>query len=235
MTVSHCMEFDAVVTDIVCETSDTKTLRFTRPPEFTFIPGQFVNVTLRLPGGQRVRRAYSIASSPLEGQLDLTVRRLPDGLVSAILTDEVTVGESLSLKGPYGRFLLEDKRMMWVAGGSGIVPFRSMWRYIDQKALSTEFVLLYAIRDVEHAIYRSELNGLLQAGRSISCTFTREAPCGWTGLRGRIDRTMLQSVVPDFRDIVFYACGPPAMCRSIVCDLTELGVPRVSIRTEEYD
>jgi ferredoxin-NADP reductase len=78
------MEFDAVVTDIILETPDTKTLRFTRPPELTFIPGQFVIVTLRLSGGQRVRRAYSIASSPLEEQLDLTVRRLPDGLVSAI-------------------------------------------------------------------------------------------------------------------------------------------------------
>jgi ferredoxin-NADP reductase len=229
------MEFDAVVTDIIVETPDTKTLRFTRPAELTFIPGQFVIVTLRLPGGQRVRRAYSIASSPLEEQLDLTVRRLPDGLVSAILTDQVPVGQPLSLKGPYGRFLLEDKRMMWVAGGSGIVPFRSMWRYIDQKALSTEFVLLYAIRDVEHLIYRLELNAMLQAGRSISYTFTREAPSGWPGLRGRINRNMLQTVVPDFRDTVFYACGPPAMCRSIVCDLAELGVPRDRIRTEEYD
>ncbi len=229
------MEFDAVVTDIVPETPDTKTLRFTRPQEFTFIPGQFVNVTLRLPGGQRVRRAYSIASSPLEEQLDLTVRRLPDGLVSAILTEEVTVGHSLSLKGPYGRFLLEDKRMMWFAGGSGIVPFRSMWRYIEQKALATDFVLLYAIRDVEHLIYRSELNVMLQAGKNISYTFTREAPGGWTGLRGRINRNMLETVVPDAGDTIFYACGPPAMCRSIVCDLTGLGVPRDGIRTEEYD
>ena len=229
------MEFDAAVTDIVRETSDTKTLRFTRPPEFTFIPGQFVNVTLCLTGGKRVRRAYSIASSPLEEQLDLTVRRLPDGLVSPILTDQVMIGQRLSLKGPYGRFLLEDKRMMWFAGGSGIVPFRSMWRYIDQTALSTKFELLYAIQDVEHLIYGSELNGLLQAGRSVSYTFTREAPSGWTGLRGRINRSMLQTVVPDFRDTVFYACGPPAMCRSIVCDLAGLGVLRESIRTEEYD
>src|SRR5690242_6917091 len=109
------MEFVATVTDIITETADTKTLRFARPAEFTFIPGQFVNVTLCLPGGQRVRRAYSIASSPLEQQLDLTVRRVPDGLVSRILTDQVAIGQQLSLKGPYGRFVLEDKRLVWIA------------------------------------------------------------------------------------------------------------------------
>jgi ferredoxin-NADP reductase len=229
------MEFCAVVTDIIVETPDTKTLRFRRPPDFTFVPGQFLNVTLCLPGARRVRRAYSIASSPLEEQLDLTIRRVPDGLVSPILTDEVKVGQPISLKGPYGRFLLTDKRMIWFAGGSGIVPFRSMWRYIDQKEASTEFALLYAIPDVEHLIYRSELNGLLQAGKSIAYTFTRQAPTGWTGLRGRIDRAMLQAIVPDFCATAFYACGPPGMCHSIVCDLIELGVPRDGIRTEEYD
>src|SRR5215475_14798748 len=148
------MEFDAVVTEIIPETADTKTLRCTRPADFDFLPGQFVNVTLALPGGQRVRRAYSIASSPLEPELDLTVRLLPGGLVSPILTNEVAKGDRLSLKGPYGRFVLEDKRLVWIAGGSGIVPFRSMWRYIDQKALSTPFLLLYAVQDVDHLIYR---------------------------------------------------------------------------------
>src|SRR5215470_13260139 len=98
------MEFDATVTEIIIETADTKTLRFIRPTEFTFIPGQFVNITLSIPGERRVRRAYSIASSPLEETLDLTVRRMADGFVSRILTDEVAVGQRLSLKGPYGRF-----------------------------------------------------------------------------------------------------------------------------------
>ena len=229
------MEFDATVIDIIAETADTKTFRFTRPAEFSFVPGQFVNVTLCVSGGRRARRAYSIASSPLETQLDLTVRRLPGGLVSTILNDEITVGQRLSLKGPYGRFLLEDQRLVWIAGGSGIVPFRSMWRYIDQKSLSTEFLLLYAVRDIDHLIYLSELNALLQSGKNIFYTFTAEAPPGWTGFRGRIHRAMLTTVVSNFSKTLFYACGPPTMCESITRDLSELGVPRASIRLEEYD
>jgi ferredoxin-NADP reductase len=229
------MEFEATVTDVITETSDTKTLRFIRPADFTFVPGQFVNVTLTLPEGRRVRRAYSVASSPLEAALDLTVRRTPGGLMSPILTDEVEVGRRLSLKGPYGRFLLEDKRQVWIAGGSGIVPFRSMWRYIDQQGLSTEFDLLYAVKDPEHLIYRSELDALLRSGRNIAYTFTAHAPIDWTGFRGRIERNMLTRVVADFSEPLFYVCGPPGMCRAVALDLCDLGAQRASIRLEEYD
>jgi ferredoxin-NADP reductase len=229
------MDFEATVTDIITETADTKTLRLTRPPEFTFVPGQFVNITVSIPGGRPVRRAYSMASSPLEPYMDLTVRRLPGGLVSAILTEEVTVGQRLSLKGPYGRFLLEDRRQVWIAGGSGIVPFRSMWRYIEQRNLSTEFSLLYAIQDVGHLIYRAELDALLERGRNISYTFTAESPVGWTGFRGRIQQSMLTRVVSDFSETLFYVCGPPNMCKATARDLSELGADRGRIRLEEYD
>jgi ferredoxin-NADP reductase len=229
------MEFDATVTDIITETADTKTLRLTRPAGFDFVPGQFVNVTLSLPDGGRIRRAYSIASSPLEAGLDLTVRRLPGGAMSPILTDEVEVGWQLSLKGPYGRFLLEDKRLVWIAGGSGIVPFRSMWRYIDQKGLCAEFALLYAIQDVDHIIYRSELDALRQRGKHVSYTFTQNAPSDWSGFRGRINQTMLTTFVSDFSQPLFYICGPPAMCKAIVDELRGLEVPQTRIRVEEYD
>src|SRR5689334_13515223 len=123
------MEFDAEVIDIIDETPDTRTLRLVRPADFNFVAGQFVNVTIRNP---RARRAYSIASSPQDPHLDLTVRRLPGGLVSKVLTENVAVGETLNLRGPYGRFVLADGPLVWVAGGSGIVPFRSMWRHISQ-------------------------------------------------------------------------------------------------------
>src|SRR5688572_7566236 len=99
------MEFEAAIREIIVETSDTKTLRADRPADFTFVPGQFVNVTFMTREDGRVRRAYSIASSPLEPYIDLTVRQLPGGLVSTILTQEVMIGERLNLRGPYGRFL----------------------------------------------------------------------------------------------------------------------------------
>ena len=105
------MEFEAEIRDIIAETSDTKTLRVDRPAYFGFVSGQFVNVTLMTPEDGRVRRAYSIASSPLEPHIDLTVRQLPGGLVSKILTDDVSIGDRLNLRGPYGRFVFEERKL----------------------------------------------------------------------------------------------------------------------------
>src|SRR5262249_33615699 len=121
------MEFEAEIRDIIVETADTKTVRVDRPADFSFVPGQFVNVTFMTPEDGRVRRAYSIASSPLERYIDLTIRQMPGGLVSRILTEDVRIGDHLNLRGPYGRFVFEERILVWIAGGSGIVPFRSMW------------------------------------------------------------------------------------------------------------
>jgi ferredoxin-NADP reductase len=229
------MEFEAEIRDIILETADTKTLRADRPADFTFVPGQFVNVTLVTREDGRVRRAYSIASSPLEPYIDLTVRQMPGGLVSRILTEDVSIGERLNLRGPYGRFILEQRPLVWIAGGSGIVPFRSMWRYIEETGSSTDFTLLYATKSFDQIIYREELGALLHRGRRILHTFTQEAPAGWSGFFGRIDPQMLVAIIPEFNIPLFYVCGPPAMCDDLARHLVQLGVPRSNIRLEKYD
>jgi ferredoxin-NADP reductase len=229
------MEFEAEIRDIIVETSDTKTLRVDRPADFGFVPGQFVNVTLMTREDGRVRRAYSIASSPLEPYIDLTVRQMPGGLVSRILTEDVGIGETLNLRGPYGRFVFEDKTLVWIAGGSGIVPFRSMWRYIEETRSLTDFTLLYATKTFDQIIYREELAAMLHRGRRILHTFTQEAPAGWNGFLGRVDQRILTALISEFREPLFYVCGPPAMCDDVGRHLVQLGTPRLNIRMEKYD
>jgi len=229
------MEFEAEIRDIIAETSDTKTLRVDRPAYFGFVSGQFVNVTLMTPEDGRVRRAYSIASSPLESHIDLTVRQLPGGLVSKILTDDVSIGDRLNLRGPYGRFVFEERKLVWIAGGSGIVPFRSMWRYIEGTKSRADFTLLYATKSFDQIIYREELAALSQQGHRILHTLTRDAPAGWSGFLGRIDQRMLTAAIPDFNGPLFYICGPPSMCDDVARHLIDIGVQRLNIRTEKYD
>jgi ferredoxin-NADP reductase len=229
------MEFEAEIRSIIVETSDTRTLRLDRPANFNFVAGQFVNVTLMTREDGRVRRAYSIASSPREPYIALTVRQMPDGLVSRILTEEVRIGERLNLRGPYGRFIFEERPLVWIAGGSGIVPFRSMWRYIEETEASTDFTLLYATKSFDQIIYREELAALLHRGRRILHTLTQQAPAGWKGFLGRIDPPMLAAIVPEFNIPLFYVCGPPAMCDDVARHLVQLGAPRSNIRLEKYD
>jgi ferredoxin-NADP reductase len=229
------MEFEGEIRSIIAETSHTKTLRIDRPPDFTFVPGQFVNVTLTTREHGRVRRAYSVASSPLELHIELTVQHLPGGLVSRILTQDAMPGDRLNLRGPYGRFVLDNRRLVWVAGGSGIVPFRSMWRYIEETGSELDFTLLYTNKSFDQIIYRAELDALSRKGHKIFHTFTTETPAGWQGFEGRIDKKMLASAVPELRGNLFYICGPPAMCDDVARHLAELGVTRADIRIEKYD
>src|SRR5262245_56013162 len=116
---------------IVEETPETKSFLFDLGP-ISFAPGQFVNLTADVTENLRVRRAYSVASSPLEDEFQLTVKRMKDGKLSTFLCDKAAVGDFFDIRGPYGLFTLNQNatQVVFIAAGSGIVPFRSMWRYI---------------------------------------------------------------------------------------------------------
>src|SRR5690349_2312254 len=86
---------------VITETIETKSFRLDLAGEpLQFQAGQFVNVTVEIPRTGRVRRAYSIASSPTDSELLLTVKRMDDGLLSRFLCDEVKPGDILNIRGP---------------------------------------------------------------------------------------------------------------------------------------
>lgn len=227
----------AIVQRVFDETPQTRSLILL--PEsgpLQFIPGQFVNVTAEIPGRGRVRRAYSIASSPLDEDLVITVKRMDEGLLSPYLCDVAAPGDALQIRGPYGVFTLTDDipDVVFIAAGSGIVPFRSMWRYVEQRGLPTRMTLLYASRSLPFVIYRNELESLAKRHKVVH-TLTRNEDSAWRGYSRRIDKQMLVEVCGDLSGRTFYVCGPPAMCDCVVGNLKDLGVPRSSIKTEKYD
>jgi len=236
MSARAFKDFQATIQSVIEETSETKSfiLDFGNG-HFDFIPGQCVNLTQEVPGHGRVRRAYSIASSPLESEFCLTVKRMEGGLLSTYLCDSVRPGDDLDIRGPHGNFTLEGgaKSVVFIAGGSGIVPFRSMWRYIVHKDLPIEIQLIYASKSPPFVIYRDELESLRDKLHLVY-TFTRDGD-PFSGYTRRIDKAMLVECVRDFRDKSFYVCGPPAMCNGVVADLVELSVERSGIKTEKYD
>src|SRR5206468_2668754 len=110
------------------------------------------------------------------------------------------------------------------AAGSGIVPFRSMWRYIAQKPLNTKVTLLYASKSLRYVIYGEELATSAAARFRVVHTFTRNDDPAWTGYSRRIDPDMLGEVIETFEEKYFYVCGPPAMCSCVVGYLQDFGV-----------
>ena len=143
--------------------------------------GQHLDVRLTAEDGYTAEREYSIASAPGE-PVAITVERLEDGEVSPYLTGELRAGDELELRGPVGGYFVwqpgDGGPLMLLAGGSGIVPLRSILRHRGRTGGNVPARLLYSSRNWEDVIYRDEL-GQDHDGVQVSYTLTRSQPAGW--------------------------------------------------------
>jgi ferredoxin-NADP reductase len=203
-----------------------------------------VDVRLVAEDGYQAQRSYSIASAPEDATVALTVERLEDGEVSPYLCDVLRAGDGLELRGPIGGYFVLDLRttgpLLFVAGGSGIVPLMAMLRHRERAEPSireqTPVRVLYSARSWEDVIYRDELEALRRSpGIEVTFTLTREVPSDWTGRRGRIDRAMLETVGwPASAVPRSYVCGPTPLVESVATLLVELGHEPARVRTERF-
>ena len=201
-------------------------------------PGQHVDVRLTADDGYTAERSYSIASAPGE-PLAITVQRLDDGEVSPYLTEELRAGDQLEVRGPIGGYFVWDadgaaSPLLLAAGGSGIVPLRSILRHRQRTGSAIPARLLYSARSLPDVIYRDELDRY--AGNVlVTYALTRHQPPGWTGHRGRVDSALLAGIAwPAIDDGIAYVCGPTAFVETIAEGLTKLGYPPHRVKTERF-
>ena len=232
-------EFDTKIVDIIDETHDTKTFRIdTSKNDFSFDPGQFVNLTIDVPQNGEVKplvRQYSISSSPLKKDyIDLTIKRMGNGLMSNYLMDNAKVNDVIRIKGPFGIFTFKDdvKKAVFIAGGSGISSLMAMMRYIADKGLDVEVTLLNSNKTPEDIIFRKDLEELKEIGFNIINTLTRHDDNDWDGEKGRMDKEMIRKYCD--LDSNFYICGLPQMVDSVRKELEELSVEKSRIKFEKY-
>jgi glycine betaine catabolism B len=204
---------------------------------FPFLPGQAVWLGAR---GQGQPKPYSIASSPedvvREGKIELLVGVDAQGEPGTNLP--LTVGALVDIDGPVGRFTFpdapEESRFLFIAGGTGISPLRSMLRHsltVPHDAIG----LMYSARLPEEFAYADEFRAMAASGTiELRMTVTRDVgPGNWTGTRGRITREDLEPLVHDGRTLCF-VCGPPALVDEMPKVLQSLGVARDRVRVEEW-
>ncbi|TML87605.1 MAG: oxidoreductase [Actinobacteria bacterium] len=230
----------ANVVELIDETARVKSIAL-EPPEWPgHRAGQHVDVRLTAEDGYQAERSYSIASAPEDEQLVLTVERLEDGEVSPYLTDELRPGDTLELRGPIGGYFLWEEPLggplLLLAGGSGVVPLRSILRHHSASRSAVPVRLLYSSRSLEEVIYREELAALAGTGGvEIHFTLTREAPEGWRGYRRRIDSALLREVAWPSQDRpLVYVCGPTPFVEAAASTLVELGHDAARIKTERF-
>jgi NAD(P)H-flavin reductase len=209
-----------------------------RGTPFSFLPGQAVFIGEH---GHAVRRPYSIASSPEQsadtGRLELLIGTDEDGSIGPHLTS-LALGMLIDVQGPIGTFTfppsLEHPRVLFVAGGTGIAPLRSMLDHVLRTHPAEQLSLLYSARRADDFAFIEELIQHAQRGRlELHQTITRDDDA-WEGRRGRIGRTHFEAVLHDRLQTLCFICGPDSLVSEAVATLVDLGVPRESIRTEEW-
>jgi len=205
------------------------------------LPGQHVDIRLTSEDGYQAQRSYSIASSPEDDLLTLTVERVENGEVSPYLVDDLRVGDQFELRGPIGGYFVwtvAKRGPLWlIAGGSGIVPLMAMLRHRARRKVHNAALLLYSSRTLEDVIYREELE-MMESGNAdlrLVNTLTREQPRAWTGHRGRVDKALLGELgFPPDQNPKIYVCGPTSFVEDVSRFLVELGHDPLAIKTERF-
>ena len=193
------------------------------------------------PVGSSKRIPYSIASAPEETERTRSIEFL-------IKTDSsgrwgehfepVRRRGMLSVRGPFGSFTFPDapreRHFLFIAGGTGIAPLRSMIRHAVLSGHSGQIRLLYSARTPHDFAFLAELRGMVRRGdMTLALTATREMPPGWRGARGRIVTAQLSALVEDPATLCF-VCGPASMVAEVPLILEDLGIDRSRIRIESY-
>ncbi len=227
----------ATVTARARETAKVVTIELEPPDWPGHRAGQHLDLRLTAEDGYSAERSYSIASAPGE-PLAITVERLEDGEVSPYLTEELQIGDQLELRGPVGGYFVwepgDGSPLMLVAGGSGVVPLRSILRHRSRTGSDARVRLLYSSRTLPDVIYREELDRY-HDGTQVTYTLTRAQPPGWTGHRGRVGPVLLAQVAwPATADPLAFVCGPTNFVEDVAAGLVRLGYPAERVKTERF-
>ena len=238
----------ATVEKVAVETyrAKTFTLRLTHPRPFQ--AGQHYDVRLTAPDGYQAQRSYSVASAPDDfARIDLTVELIPDGEVSPYFHEVVEPGDVLEVRGPIGGPFTWTPDLagplLLLAGGSGIVPLKSILMHRNLAAPETPALLLYSTRGPEDIIYRKFLDsvGRRDAGVAVRCSLTRRQPPGWIGYDRRVDTAMLRECIGELVRMngdagtpLAYACGPTGFVEAAADALLSVGIAESAIRTERF-
>ncbi len=215
----------------------TKMFRLRLPPDKTllFKAGQFVMVHVPK-DGKLSSKAYSICSSPSEqGFIELCLNRIPGGHFSNFLCD-LKGGEILPIKGPYGKFLLNEAPkgdQLFVATGTGVAPIRSMIKHLFEKGTNLPIWLILGVRFENPILYEAEFREMATRHPNLRFLPTVSRPKNWTGEVGHVQDTIKKYFFePGQKDA--YLCGLPKMVDETKELLFQLGFKPEQIRTEKY-
>lgn len=219
---------------------DTYDFIFSKP-NFSFTPGQYMEWTL---GHEKTddrgnRRYFTLASSPTENNVRIGVKFYPEsssykkGLFNLPIGAKIVAGQ---LSGDFTLPKDKNKKLVFVAGGIGITPFRSIIKYLLDTNQKRDIVMIYSNKEEQEIAYSTLFDKAKIIGLKIYYTLTNlnKIPQGWQGLQGHVSADQIRQIIPDYMERIFYLSGPHAMVKGFEKELSEMGVNKKKIKVDYF-
>lgn len=220
----------------------TAAVYFEKPEGFQFKAGQFLRFTLIDPpetDPEGNSRTFSIASAPHEEDLMITTRMRNTAFKRVLKT--MPLGSEIEFKGPYGKMTLHDdpaRPAVFLTGGIGITPFRSIGLDAARSGLPHRIHLFYSNRRPQDAAFLDQFTELEKVNPNyrLIATMTSAAASNppWTGETGYINGEMLLRFIDDLKSPVYYIAGPEGLVTAVRKTLSEAGVNESDIHVEQF-
>ena len=218
------------------EAGNAKSFFFETEKPLDFVAGQFLYVTLPkldFPDSKGATRHFTVSSSPTEGNIIRVTTKIREESGYKKTLEALTEGAVLEGEGPEGTFTIDDNEKgehVFIAGGIGITPFRSILKYVTDKNLSIPIHLIYSSSTAEEIVFKKELEDLDTKYPNIKIDFVV------TSQAGHLDENMIKSLVSPqtLLTSTYWLCGPPLMVDAIEDVLQKLEILAGKVRIEKF-
>lgn len=229
---------------VINEAFETKSFLFSTQKKFRFLPGQYIYVTLpKLKDDYRgPTRYFTISSSPTEKRFIKITTRIREISNFKQTLSKLKMGESIEIEGPSGTFILDEHESknnhIFLAGGVGITPFRSIIKYNLDKKLYTKIHLIYSNRDLDSIVFRKELEKWSKKHKNIKLTMTitgnnSNTPSNYKNTK--IDEKLLINLSARTpTGSIFWISGSPMFVDAMQTVLKNLEIPLKNINTDKF-
>lgn len=218
-------DFEATVVAIHDLSPTIKGVRFELDHPMQFQAGQYIN--LNMPGVEGAR-AFSIANKPSDDSvLELHVRRVPDGAGTGYVHEQLQVGDTLQVSGPYGQFFTRKSApedLIFIAGGSGLSSPQSMVLDLLEHGDTRKITLLQGARNLSELYNRELFEQLAREHENFTYVPALDAPLdedNWTGFSGYVHEAAIDHFDGHFAGHKAYLCGPPPMIDAAITALMQ--------------
>jgi len=229
------LKYETTIQQIIPRTSGVTSYRFPKQQGLDYKAGQFFVVTIKQ-GDRELTKHFSFSSSPTEPDYIEFTKKFTDHEFSMALKT-CKVGDWARIDAPYGKLTFEGEypKIALLSGGIGITPFMSIIKNASDKKFESQITLFYGNRTENDIVFKKELEELAQKNLKLKLVFVvTEASPQWKGTTGIITAELVKEQLPDYKENMFYTCGPPGMVSAMEKLIESIGLPKEKIKKELF-